>query len=88
MTDLAHIYSRITLNKVKLIKYFFIKTKGKDILVVQQYVDDILFGATNDSLCKEFSEIMCNEFEMNMMGDLTFFLGLRIKQKKDGIFIC
>ena len=53
----------------------FIKTKGKDILVLQVYVDDVLFGATNNSLCKEFSEIMCKEFEMSMMGDLTFFLG-------------
>ena len=51
------------------------KTKRKDILVVQVYVDYILFGATNDSLCKEFSEIMCKKFEMSMMGgDLTFLL--------------
>ena len=39
-------------------------------------------------LCKEFSEIMCKEFDMSMIGDLTFFLGLQIKEKKDGIFIC
>ena len=47
----------------------FIKTKGKDILVVEVYVDDTLFGATNDFLCKEFSKIMCKDFKMSMMGE-------------------
>ena len=50
-----------------------------DILIVQVYQDDILFGATNESLYKEISDIMCKEFEMSMMGDLTFFLGLQEK---------
>ena len=58
-----------------------------DILLVQIYVDDIIFGATNDSLCKEFSNDMQSEFEMSMMGELNFFLGLQIKQTKNGIFI-
>jgi len=58
-----------------------------DILLVQIYVDDIIFGSTNDSLCKEFSQDMQNEFEMSMMGELNFFLGLQIKQTKNGIFI-
>ena len=81
MTNLAHIYLIITFNEVKLIKTLFINTKEKDILVFQVYVDDILLGTTNDSLWKKFSEIMCKEFEMRMIGDLTFFLGLQIKQK-------
>ena len=68
-------------------KTLFIKQNGKDILVVQVYVDDILFGATNESLCNEFSDLMQKEFEMSMMGELNFFLGLQIKQLKDGIFI-
>lgn len=68
-------------------KTLFIKTKGKDILVVQIYVDDILFGATNTSLCKEFSDIMCSEFEMSLMGELNFFLGLQVHQSKRGIFV-
>ena len=63
MTDLAHIYLRNNFQRGKIDKMLFIKTKGKDILVVQVYVGDILFGATNDSLCKEFSEIMCKELE-------------------------
>lgn len=65
----------------------FTKRKGKDILIVQIYVDDIIFGATNESLCKEFAKCMQEEFEMSMMGELNFFLGLQIKQTRDGIFI-
>jgi len=65
----------------------FIKRKLHDIPLVQIYVDDIIFGSTNDSLCKEFSQDMQNEFEMSMMGELNFFLGLQIKQTKNGIFI-
>ena len=57
------------------------------MIVVQIYVDDIVFGATNMSLCKEFESIMQKEFEMSMMCELTFFLGLQIKQCKEGIFI-
>ena len=65
----------------------FIKTKEKDMLLVQIYVDDIIFGATNDSLCEDFSKCMHSEFEMSMMGELNFFLGLQIKQLKEGTFI-
>jgi hypothetical protein len=59
----------------------------KDILIVQIYVDDIIFGSTNENLCKEFSKTMQDEFEMIMMGEINFFLGLQIKQTKGGIFI-
>ena len=65
----------------------FIKHVNKDILIIQIYVDDILFGSTNDDLCQEFSKTMQNEFEMSHMGELTYFLGLQIKQMKEGIFI-
>nr|GEV72788.1 hypothetical protein [Tanacetum cinerariifolium] len=51
------------------------------------YVDDIIFGATNKDLCKSFEKLMKDKFLMSSMGELTFFLGLQIKQKKDGIFI-
>ncbi|GKV22189.1 hypothetical protein SLEP1_g32074 [Rubroshorea leprosula] len=61
----------------------FVKNKGQDILIVQIYVDDIVFGATNDFLCQEFSKAMQGEFEMSMMGELNFFLGLQIKQSKE-----
>ncbi|MBE2321147.1 hypothetical protein DVA67_034775, partial [Solirubrobacter sp. CPCC 204708] len=65
----------------------FIKIKNSDMLIVQIYVDDIIFGATNDTLCNEFATCMQDEFEMSMMGELTFFLGLQIKQTQSGIFI-
>ena len=60
----------------------FKKTKENDMLLVQIYDDDIIFGATNISLCKEFSKCIHSEFEMSMMGELKF-LGLQIKQLKE-----
>lgn len=65
----------------------FINKIEHDILLVQIYVNDITFNVTNESLCKEFSEIMQNEFEMSMMGKLKYFLGLQIYQTKGGKFI-
>nr|GEU36975.1 ribonuclease H-like domain-containing protein [Tanacetum cinerariifolium] len=49
--------------------------------------DDIIFAATNKDLCKSFEKMMKDKFQMSSMGELTFFLGLQVKQKKDGIFI-
>ncbi|KAK8674769.1 hypothetical protein V6N13_032872 [Hibiscus sabdariffa] len=74
-------------NKGNVDTTLFIKNDGKDILVVQIYVDDIIFGSTNELLCQDFAKLMQGEFEMSMMGELSFFLGLQIKQSKDGIFI-
>jgi len=68
-------------------KTFFIKKSNSKIILVQIYVDDIIFGATNDSLCEEFVAAMQGEFEMSMMGELSIFLGLQVKQSKDGIFL-
>nr|GEY80935.1 putative ribonuclease H-like domain-containing protein [Tanacetum cinerariifolium] len=65
----------------------FIKKQQGDILLVQIYVDDIIFGATNKALCKSFKKLMKDRFQMSSIGELTFFLGLQVKQKKDGIFI-
>ncbi|GJV13797.1 retrovirus-related pol polyprotein from transposon TNT 1-94 [Tanacetum coccineum] len=62
------------------------KDKG-DILLVHVYVDDIIFGSTKKSLCDEFEGLMHKRFQMSSMGELTFFLGLQVQQKKDGIFI-
>ena len=74
-------------NREKVDTILFIKVKGRDILVIQIYVDDIIFGATNESLCQEFSKVMQDEFEMSMIGELIFFLGLQVKQTKYGTFI-
>ena len=57
------------------------------MLIVQIYIDDIIFGSTNEKLYKEFESCMKNEFEMFMMGELNYFLGLQIKQRSDEIFI-
>ncbi|GJS24561.1 putative ribonuclease H-like domain-containing protein [Tanacetum coccineum] len=59
----------------------------KDIMLVQVYVDDIIFGSTNKSWCDEFEALMQSRFQMSSMGELTFFLGLQVKQNKGGIFI-
>ena len=65
----------------------FIKPKDKDMLIVQIYVNDIIVGATNGSLFEEFAKSLHSEFEMSMMGELNFFLGLQIKQLKESTFI-
>nr|GEW27363.1 retrovirus-related Pol polyprotein from transposon TNT 1-94 [Tanacetum cinerariifolium] len=65
----------------------FIKKQKGDILLVQIYVYDIIFGATNKDLCISFEKLMKDKFQMSSKGELTFFLGLQVKQKKDGIFI-
>ena len=66
-------------SKGKVDTNLFIKKTKNDLLIVQIYVDDIIFGATNHYLCEEFSKLMQGEFEMSMMGELKFFLRLQIK---------
>nr|GEW62145.1 putative ribonuclease H-like domain-containing protein [Tanacetum cinerariifolium] len=68
-------------------KTLFIKQDKKGIMLVQVYVDDIIFGLTKKSGCDEFKELMKNRFQMSSVGELTFFLRLLFKQKEDGIFI-
>ncbi|GJW80991.1 putative ribonuclease H-like domain-containing protein [Tanacetum coccineum] len=68
-------------------KTLFIKKNKSDIMLVQVYVDDIIFGSTKKSMCTEFEEVMHKRFQMSSMGELTFFLGLQVKQQPDGIFI-
>jgi hypothetical protein len=66
----------------------FIQRNGKDIFICQIYVDDIIFGSTNDNFCEEFSRIMTKRLEMSVMGELKFFLGFQIKQMKEETFLC
>nr|GEU56837.1 hypothetical protein [Tanacetum cinerariifolium] len=63
-----------------------LKHKG-EFLLVQVYVDDIIFGSSNPQLCREFEALMHDKFQMSAMGELTFFLGLQVLEKKDGIFL-
>ncbi|GJU80515.1 retrovirus-related pol polyprotein from transposon TNT 1-94 [Tanacetum coccineum] len=65
----------------------FTRRHGGDILLVQVYVDDIIFGSTNPDFSKRFVNLMKNNFEMSMMGELKFFLGLQVHQSPCGIFI-
>ncbi|GJW69253.1 putative ribonuclease H-like domain-containing protein [Tanacetum coccineum] len=71
----------------KIDKTLFIRKDKGDILLVQVYVDDIIFGSTKKSLCTEFEKMTHKKFQMSCMGELTFFLGLQVKKKEDGIFI-
>ncbi|KAJ9535875.1 hypothetical protein OSB04_un000963 [Centaurea solstitialis] len=73
--------------KGKIDPTLFIKTEGDDILLVQVYVDDIIFGSTNSDMCTWFSDLMTTRFEMSMLRELSFFLGLQVLQKPDGILI-
>ncbi|GJT18913.1 retrovirus-related pol polyprotein from transposon TNT 1-94 [Tanacetum coccineum] len=66
---------------------FIYKLKG-DVLLVQVCVDDIIFGSTSYKLCKQFDKLMTKKFEMSMIGELTYFLRLQIKQDNKGISIC
>jgi hypothetical protein len=65
----------------------FTKKIGKDLFMLQIYVDDIVFGSTNQGYCDEFGKMMANEFEMSMIGELSYFLGLQIKQLKNSTFV-
>ena len=66
----------------------FLLKREQELLIIHVYVDDIIFGATSEHLCEEFSSLMGKKFEMSMMGELTFFLGLQMKQSSNGISIC
>jgi hypothetical protein len=71
----------------KVDQTLFLLRQGRDILIVQVYVDDIVFGGSSNSLVARFADDMSREFEMSMMGELQFFLGLQIKQSKEGTFV-
>jgi hypothetical protein len=68
-------------------KNLFTLKHGNDFILVQIYVDDIIFSASSQSLVSSFQEMMENEFQMSMMGDLTFFVGIQVKQTKQGTFV-
>ena len=64
----------------------FTKKDEENLLIIQIYVDDIVFGSTSQVKVDEFVDHMRNEFEMSMVGELNYFLGLQVKQMKDGFF--
>nr|GEW20024.1 retrovirus-related Pol polyprotein from transposon TNT 1-94 [Tanacetum cinerariifolium] len=71
----------------KIDQTLYLKKQKGDILLVQVYVDDIIFRFTNKDLCRAFKKLMKDKFQMSLMGELILFLGLQVKQKQDGIFI-
>jgi hypothetical protein len=68
-------------------KTLFILNHGTDFLLVQIYVDDIIFGGSSHTLMSRFQEMMESEFQMSMMGELTFFIDIQVKQTKQGTFV-
>jgi hypothetical protein len=68
-------------------KTLFTLKHDTDFLLVQIYADDIIFGGSSHALVSRFQEMMKNEFQMSMMGELTFFLCIQVKQTKQGTFI-
>jgi hypothetical protein len=65
----------------------YIKVTQDNILLIEAYVDDIIFGRDDDKLSQKFAKDMQNEFEMSLLGELSFFLGIHICQRNQGIFI-
>ncbi|GJR89556.1 retrovirus-related pol polyprotein from transposon TNT 1-94 [Tanacetum coccineum] len=80
---IQHKFVRGTINNT----LFIYKTKS-DVIIVQIYVDDIIFGSTSGKLSKQFAKLMTKKYEMRMMGELTYFLGFQIIQDSRGISIC
>jgi hypothetical protein len=68
-------------------KTLFTLNHGTDFLLVQIYMDDIIFVGSSHTLLFRFQEMMESEFQMSMMGELTFFLGIQVKQTKQGTFV-
>lgn len=79
---LSHGYERGDLDKT-----LFIKKVNQDIIIAQIYVNDIVFGSSSDSEVQVFVQQLQEDFEMSMVGELTFFLGLQVKQASKGTFI-
>ena len=75
-------FTRGTINKT-----LFYINYGKDMLLVQIYVNDIIFGSTNEKLYQKFSKLMQSRYQMSVMGELSYFLGLQLKYTGEGIFI-
>ncbi|GJW91863.1 retrovirus-related pol polyprotein from transposon TNT 1-94 [Tanacetum coccineum] len=71
----------------KIDNTLFVYKTQTDVILVQIYVDDIIFGSTSTKLCKQFAKLMTQRYEMSMMGVLTYFLRFQIKQSERGISI-
>jgi hypothetical protein len=68
-------------------KIIFTLNHVTDFLIVQIYVDDIIFGGSSHTFVSRFQEMVESEFQMSMIGELNFFLGIQVKQTKQGTFV-
>ncbi|GJS42435.1 retrovirus-related pol polyprotein from transposon TNT 1-94 [Tanacetum coccineum] len=84
---LLYLDSRCSKHITGAVDMIFTRKAGNDLLLVQIYVDDIIFASTNTALCNEFANLMTTKFKMSMMGQMSFFLGLQISQSPRGIFL-
>nr|GEY93266.1 retrovirus-related Pol polyprotein from transposon TNT 1-94 [Tanacetum cinerariifolium] len=84
---LSQFLIEISFQKGSIDTTLFIKKKGNHIMLIQIYVDDIVFGSTNPKYCTIFSDLMVKCFEMSMMGEMKFFLGHQVNQFSNEIFI-
>nr|GEW96324.1 hypothetical protein [Tanacetum cinerariifolium] len=83
----AFLYGTIDEEVGTIDQTLFIRKQREDFILVQVYMDDIIFGSSNPQLCREFKALMHEKFQMSAMGELNFFLGLQVLQKKDDIFL-
>nr|GEX56053.1 putative ribonuclease H-like domain-containing protein [Tanacetum cinerariifolium] len=83
----AFLYGTIDEEVGTIDQTLFIKKQREDFILVQVYVDDIIFGLSNPQLCREFEALMHEKIQISSMGELNFFLGLQVLQKEDGIFL-
>ena len=81
MTLYPSSYLKMSFTRGVIDKMLFHKMHKDEMILVQVYVDDIIFGSTNDNLCKRFAKLMQSKYEMSMMGELTYFLGLQVNQR-------
>nr|GEU59820.1 hypothetical protein [Tanacetum cinerariifolium] len=83
----AFLYGTIDEEVGTIDQTLFIRRQRRDFILVQVYVDDIIFESLNSHLCREFEALMHEKFQISAMGELNFFLGLQVLQKEDDIFL-
>nr|GFA79266.1 hypothetical protein [Tanacetum cinerariifolium] len=83
----AYLYGTIDEEVGTIDQTLFIRRQRGDFVLVQVYVDDIIFGSSNPQLCREYEALMHEKLQMSAMGELNFFLGLQVLQKEDDIFL-
>jgi len=84
---LTNIYINKVFSKGLADRNLYIKIDNDKLLILVVYVDDIIFGSNEEAMSQNFSLVMQKEFEISLLGELTYFLGLQVQQNKDGIIL-